>query len=172
MAAVARIPDARTPTPRNKGQWPVVSYTQHPVGNRVSVALHVCFLTGAPRRRRRGCCPPFHARIPPATSTDCPAVSDGRGVVIPRPVVRGPIAVALPRSRSPRPFWARNCRPMLIVQERRRVRPMIAPPPSRPLRRSNSDHPGKSTYSGEIDYRFLTFQTGYRFSGSRLTSLN
>ena len=37
--------------------------------SRLSVALHVCFLTGAPR---------FHARIPP-TSTDCPAVSDGRG---------------------------------------------------------------------------------------------
>ena len=35
--------------------------------------------------------------------------------------------------------------------------------PSRPRRRSNSDHPGKSTYSGEIDYRFLTFQTGSRF---------
>jgi len=48
---------------------------------------------------------------------------------------------------------------------------MVATPPSRPRRRSNSDHPGKSTYSGEIDYRFLTFQAGYRFSGSRLTSL-
>ena len=35
--------------------------------------------------------------------------------------------------------------------------------PSLPRRRSNSDHPGKSTYSGEIDYRFLTFQTGSRF---------
>jgi len=59
----------------------------------------------------------------------------------------------------------------VIGWERRRVRPVIAPPPSRPRRRSNSDHAGKSSYSGEIDYLFLTFQTGYRFSGSRLTSL-
>jgi len=36
-------------------------------------------------------------------------------------------------------------------------------PPSRPRRRSNSDHAGKSSYSGEIDYRFLTFQTSSRF---------
>jgi len=33
--------------------------------SRPSVALHVCFLTGAPRRRRPGHCPPFHAPIPP-----------------------------------------------------------------------------------------------------------
>jgi len=37
---------------------------------------------------------------PPATSTDCPAVSDGGLVVISQPVVRGPMADALPRSRS------------------------------------------------------------------------
>jgi len=40
------------------------------------------------------------AHPPPATSTDCPAVSDGGEAVIPRPVVRGPMAAALPRSRS------------------------------------------------------------------------
>jgi len=38
----------------------------------------------------------------------------GREAVIPRPVVRGPMAVVLPRSRSPvpshRPFWACHCR--------------------------------------------------------------
>ena len=44
-----------------------------------------------------------------------------------------------------------------------RERLMITPPPSRSRRRSNSDDPGKSLYSGEIDYRFLTFQTGNRF---------
>jgi len=49
----------------------------------------------------------------------------------------------------------------VIGRERRLVRPVT--PPSRPRRRSNSDHAGKSTYSGEIDYRFLTFQTGSRF---------
>ena len=95
--------------------------------------------------------------------------SDGRRwkAVIPRPpVVRGPMAVALPRSRSPRtlpwPFWTRHC-PLLIVRrrrwgpvigrERRRVRPVIAPPPLRAPGGwlSNSDHAGKSTYSGEIE---------------------
>ena len=77
--------------------------------SRPSVALHVCFLTGAPRRRRPGRCSPFHALIPRASS----GVRRGEAV-IPRPVVRGPMAVALSRSRSPvpspRPFWARHCR--------------------------------------------------------------
>ena len=77
--------------------------------------------------------------------------------MIPRPVVRGPMAVALPRSRYPRTLppdrFERATagyvdRPQtgwgpVIGRERRRVRPMIAPPPSRTRRRSNSDHPGK-----------------------------
>jgi len=71
---------------------------------RPSVALHICISTRVPRRRRPSRCPPFHAPVPPATSTDCPATSDGRGAVIPWPVVRGPMAVALPQSRSPIPF--------------------------------------------------------------------
>ena len=45
----------------------------------------------------------------------------------------------------------------VIGREQRRVRPVIAPPPSRPHRRANSDHAGKSSYSG-----ILTFQTGSR----------
>ena len=49
----------------------------------------------------------------------------------------------------------------VIGRERRRVRPVT--PPLRPRRRSNSDHAGKSTYPGEIDYRFLTLQTGSQF---------
>ena len=36
----------------------------------------------------------------PTTSTDCPVVSDGGQAVIFWPVVRGPMAAALPRSRS------------------------------------------------------------------------
>ena len=60
---------------------------------------------------------------PPATSTDCPAVSDGRGeAVIPRPVVRGQMAVALPRSRSPVPspltVLSAQLPAMLIVRRR------------------------------------------------------
>ena len=147
--------------------------------SRPSVTLHVCVLTGAPRRRRRGRCPPFHA--PPPRDVDRLSSGirrEGGEAVIPRPVVRGPMAVALPRSRSPVPSPDRFERATagyvdrpqagwgpIIGRERRRVRPMIAPPHSRPRRRSNSDHAGKSTYSGKIDYRFLTSQTGYRFSG-------
>ena len=96
----------------------------------------------------------------------------------------GPMAGALPRSRSPvplptRPFWAQPA--MLIVhrrrwgpfigRERRRVRPVIAPPPSRPRRRSNSDHAGNSTYSSEIesldrDPGIATLVPGMRFPGN------
>ena len=49
------------------------------------------------RRWRPGRCSPFHAPIPPASS------GVRREAVIPRPVVRGPMAVVLPRSRSPVP---------------------------------------------------------------------
>jgi len=80
-----------------------------------SVALHVCFLTAAPRRWRPGRCLPFHVPIPPATSTNCPVASDGRGgdsLVIPRPVVRGPdgrcASLVLLPMPSPRPFWVRH----------------------------------------------------------------
>jgi len=74
--------------------------------------------------------------------------------------------VALPRSRSPvpsptQPFWVRHCRICwssaggdgvpVIGREWRQVRPVITPPPLCPRRRSNSDHAGKSTYSGEIE---------------------
>jgi len=100
----------------------------------------------------------------------------GGEAVIPRPVVRGPMAVAFPRSRSPvpppRPFWechSRLCRlstggvgvPSSARNGARSGRwsPL---PPLHPRRRSNSDHAGKSSYSGEIDYRLLTFQTGSR----------
>ena len=91
-------------------------------------------------------------------------------------------SVALHVGGAPRNWRPGRCLPlptMLIV--RRWLwchRPETAPGPagdrpfaSPPRRRSNSDHAGKSSYLGEIDYRFLTFQTGYRFSGSRLTSL-
>jgi len=112
--------------------------------SRPSVMLHVCVLTGAPRRQRRGRCPPFHAPTPPRRRPivqRCP--TGGREAVIPRPVVCGPMAVALPRSRSPRTLppdgferatagyvdrqqmgWG-----PVIGRERLRVRPMIAPPP-------------------------------------------
>ena len=120
---------------------------------------------------------PAVSRAHPSRDVDRLSSGVRREGVIPRPVVRGPMAVALPRSRSPctlppdgferatagyvdrqQTGWG-----PVIGRERCRVRLVIASPPSRPRRRSNSDHPGKSTYSGEIDYRFLTFQPGSRF---------
>ena len=145
--------------------------------SRLSVALHVCFFDRCATAPETRPLPAVSRAHPPATSTDCPAVSDGGGgeAVIPRHVVRGPMAAALPRSRSPRTLppdrFGRATAGYVDVRRRRwgpvigrewrRVRPVT--PPSRPHRQSNSVHAGKSTYSGEIDYRFLTFQTGSRF---------
>ena len=127
--------------------------------SRPSVALHVCFLTGAPRRRRPGRCSPFHAPIPPASS----GVRQRGEVVIPRSVVRGLIAVVHPRSLSPRTLPGHfGCttaryvnRPQAAMGSRHRPGMVPGPagdrpPSSCPRRRSNSDHAGKSTYSGKI----------------------
>ena len=68
------------PTARNVGRSSCgLPYPASSQRSRPSVALHVCVLTGAPRRRRPSRCPPFHAPIPPVTSTNCPAASDGGG---------------------------------------------------------------------------------------------
>jgi len=132
--------------------------------SRPSITLHVCFLTGAPQRRRPGCCSPFQAPIPPASSG---IRRGGGGGDSP---ARRPGAIVLPQSRSPvpyRPFWACTAdyvdRPQAALRSRHR--PGTAPgpagdcpsPPSCPHRRANSDHAGKSSYSG-----ILTFQTGSR----------
>jgi len=72
-------------------QWPGVSRTWclGPVGGDRAPCLRSDTCTTAPET------PPLHAVLrahPPATSTDCPAVSDGgRGAAISRPFVRGPI---------------------------------------------------------------------------------
>ena len=113
--------------------------------SRPSIALHVCFLTGAPRRWRPGRCLPFHVPIPPATSTNCPVASDGRGcdsLVIPRS--GGRMAVALPWCCSPCPppailgaappamSMVRRLRwGPVIGREQRRVQPVNAPFPLR-----------------------------------------
>jgi len=162
--------------------YPASGRRSHP-----SVVLHICFLTGAPRRRRPGRCPPFHVPIPPATSTDCPAASNGgrRGFPSDSPA-RRPGAddhcaspVVLPRT-LPRPFLERHCRhadrPQAAMGSHHwpGTAPGPAgdrPPPSRPRRRSNSNHVGKSTYSGEIeslnrDPGIATLDPGMRFPGN------
>jgi len=106
--------------------------------SRPSVALQSARLlfdrcAGDPAAARR-------SPILPASS----GVRRGGEVVIPRPVFRGPMAVVLPRSRSPIPpsrFGRATAdyvdRPQaalgpVIGRERRRVRPVIAPPPFAP----------------------------------------
>jgi len=102
----------------------------------------------------------------------------------PSRIQRRPTAVVLPQSRPPYPTPSRFGRATADYVDRPQTAlgsrhwPGTAPapagdrpspshrprPPAIPLR-------SRSTYSGEIDYWFLTFQTGSRFSGSRLTSL-
>ena len=160
--------------------------------SRSPVALHVCVSTGAPWQRRPGHCPPFHAPLPPATSTDCPCPMGG--MAIPRPIVRAnrPLRF-LGRAPPCSPltsicfvtFQVRHC-PLCrsITGDSVGNWPAITPSPSRPHWRSNSDHAGKR-YSGEIeswiatcelrmhskpstnrswkfDNRLYIFKTGYR----------
>ena len=111
-----------------------LSYPAFGRRSRPSVALHVCFLTGAPWRRRPGHCPPFNAPISPSRLSS--GVRRGEAV-IPRPVVRGPMAAALPRSRSHVPSPGRfGCttagyvdRPQAPMEFRHR--PGTAPGPAR-----------------------------------------
>ena len=71
-------------------RYPASSRRLHP-----PITFPASVSTGTPQRRPL----PAVLRAHPATSTDCPAVSDG-GMVIPRPTVWGPMAIKLPRSRS------------------------------------------------------------------------
>jgi len=92
------------------------------------VAFPACVSTRVPQRR----CLPFHAPIPPATSTDCSAASDGGQVVILRPVVRGLMAVVLPQSRFPVPSPGRfGCpagdpTPIMQVKVRTRAKSRVS----------------------------------------------
>ena len=156
---------------------PVVSHTRHPVDDRVLPTLHVCFLTGAPRRRRPGRCPPFHAPIPPATSTDCPAVW------LPSPSSGGRWLLCFPSRDPPYPAPGRFGRatagyvdcPQAAMGSRHRPETAQGQSgdrsPSCPRWRSNSDHAGKSTYLGKIesldrDPGIATLVPGMRFPGN------
>jgi len=154
--------------------------------SRPSVALHVCFLTGAPQNRRPGRCSQFHAPIPPASS----GVRRGGEAVISRPVVRGLIAVVLPQSRSPIPhgrFGHATAdyvdRPQAALGSRHRpgmtqVRSVIAPPPFAPpagdptlITQVKARTRAKSTTGFSLSKPVAGFKSGYRFSGCPLTSL-
>ena len=135
--------------------------------SRLSVVLHACFLTGAasaPETRPLlavSCAYPSRVQRRPTGEA-----------VIPRPIVRGPMAVVLPWSCFPVPppgrFGLATAdyvdRPQVAMGSRHR--PGTAPGPASdrptPRRRSNSDHAGESSYSGKIDYQFLTLQTSSR----------
>ena len=145
--------------------------------SRPSVALHVCLLTGAPRRQRPGHCPLFHAPILPATPRRRPATSKAVGG---DSLAHRPMAVALPESRSPVPSPSHFRRATAGYVARKqaamgsRHRPGMAPDPAGdrpPRRRSNSDQAGKSTYSGKIesldrDPPIATLVLGTRFPGN------
>ena len=142
--------------------------------SRPSVTLHVCVLTGAPRRRRRGRCPPFHAPTPRDVDRLSSGIRREGEAVIPRPVVRGPMAVALPRSRSPRTLppdgFERATagyvdRPQagwgpVIGRERRRVRPIDPTPITQVKVRTRA----KSITSFSLSKPVPGFKTGYRLT--------
>jgi len=144
------------------------SHTRHPIGNHVApsrsqhVFRHVRHGSGDPAAARRFTCP-FHLRRQLIVQRR----PMGGGAVIPRPVVWGLMAIALPRSRSPVPspgrFGHATTRyvdhPQAAMGSRHRSG--TAPgsvgdrphPTSHPRRRSNSNHAGKSTHSSEIESR-------------------
>ena len=129
---------------------------------------------------------------PPATSTDCPAVSDGRGeAVIPRPVVRGPDSrctspVALPP--YPPPIVLSAQLPAMLIVRRRDGVPSsagTAPGPADDRPSTLCAPTGDPTSLNQVKVRTRAksitgfslykpvpgFKTGYWFTGSRLTSL-
>ena len=121
--------------------------------SRTSVALHVCFLTGAPRRRFT------RPSLPRSAASDGGGGGDSSAC---RPGFDDRCAYPVTLLHTPPPANLGVPLPtMLIVRRRRwgpvigwerhRVRPVIAPPPLRPRRRFNSDHAGKSSYSGDLN---------------------
>jgi len=160
--------------------------------SRPSVALHVCVLTGAPWRRRPGpacrfTCPSIPRRR--LTVQRCPM---GGGGGDSRPIVRGPMAVAFPSRAPPVPSTPTVLGaplPAMLMSaggDGVRHRPEMAPGPPGdrpylPLRAPTSDPTpitqvkvrtrAKSITGFSLSEPVPGFKTGYRFSGSRLTSL-
>ena len=136
---MCRPPAMSADCPAASDGGPVVSYTRHPVGDRVPPSSCTsAFLTGVPAV----------SRAHPARDVDRLSSGVRRGeAVIPRPVVRGPTATVLPRSRSPGRFGCATTRyvdhPQAAMGSRHRPgtapgpvgdRPPFAPPPAIQLR--------------------------------------
>jgi len=77
LEQTSNVPTAIVRPRPTAGLWSPIPSIRLASASLHRVALHVCILTGVPRCRRPGRCPPFHVPIPPLTSTDCPAVFDG-----------------------------------------------------------------------------------------------
>jgi len=160
----------------------VVSHTHQPVGDRVPPSR----CTSAFRQVHHGAGDPAAAcRF---TRPSLARLMWGEAV-IPRPVVRGPLCFPghappyLPGSfghatadyvdRPHRRRWG-----PVIGWERRRVRPVVAPPPLRalagdptPITQVKVRARAKSTTGFSLSKPVPGFKSGYRFSGCRLTSL-
>jgi len=144
-------------------------------------------LTGAPRRWRPGRCPPFHVPTPPATSTDCPAASNGGGggdspTHRPGADVRCASPVMLPPYHPPGRFERATAdyvdRPQAAMGSHHR--PGTAPGPAcdrapagdpTPITQVKVRTRVKSTTGFSLSKPVRGFKTGYQYSCSRLTSL-
>jgi len=163
---------------------PVVSHTRHPVSDRVppsrctSEFWQVCHGAGDPAATRRFT-PPSRPRRRPIVQR-CPKEGGGDSPVR-RPGADGCCAspVAIPRTLPPAVLGAPL--PAMLIVRRRRWGPIIGREqrrgqagdrsPSRPRWWSNSDHAGKSTFSGKIesldrDPGIATLVPGMRFPGN------
>ena len=65
LEQTSNVPTAIIRPRPTAGLWSPIPSIRSAIASlhRAAAALHVCFLTGAPRRQRPGRCSPFHARI-------------------------------------------------------------------------------------------------------------
>jgi len=172
---------ANRPAASNGG--PVVSHTRHPVGDRVPVSRCTSgFDRCAMAPETRPLPAVLHAH--PARNVDRLSCGVRRGeAVIPPPIVWGRWLLLFPGRTLPVLSPGRfGCASAGYVDRPQAAIPSSAGncagssqwsplPPSRPCRRSNSDHAGKSMYSGEIesldrDPGIATLVPGMRFPGN------
>ena len=151
--------------------YPASGRRSHP-----SVALHVCFLTGAPRRRRPGRCSPFHAPIPPASSGirrwgggggDSPALHPGTDGRCASPVTL-PVLGNWCFGRATANYVDRP-QASLGSGDRPPLRTPAGDPT--PITHVKLRTRAKSSTGFSLSKSVPGFKSGYLFSGCRLTSL-